>query len=212
MTLALFEHTGQAEKDRALSQWFTPQWLARRLVAWGGSLHLAHVLEPSAGSGELVAAILESMRDDEEPASITAFELDPRWAAHLRGRFPTDVEVYEADFLGAHNRLSLDYDVAVLNPPYEKQLDVAFLRRCMSIADRTFGIFRLAFLANRGTRNAIAERGHVLRRVAMLGRVRFDGDCDGSPLSDFVAIETSRARRGEAPGCEGAAIEWWEGP
>lgn len=210
MTLALFEES--AEKDRALSQWFTPTWLARRLVAWGGSLHLAHVLEPSAGSGELVAAILDSMGPNEELGSVTAFELDPRWAAHLRARFPTDVDVCEADFLGTHNRLDLDYDVAVLNPPYERQLDVAFLRRCMSIAQRTVGIFRLAFLANRGTRAAIAERGHVLRRVAMLGRVRFDGDGDGTPVSDFVAIETSRAKPGETPGCEGAVIEWWEGP
>jgi predicted RNA methylase len=210
VTLALFDASDS--KDRALSQWFTPAWLARRLVAWGGSLRLQHVIEPSAGSGELVAAILESMGPDDELGSVTAFELDPRWVAHLRGRFPMGVEVYEADFLGAHNRLSLTYDVALLNPPYERQLDVAFLRRAMSLALECRGIFRLAFLANRGTRAAIAERGHVLRRVAMLGRVKFDGDGDGTPVSDFVAIETSRAKPGEAPGCEGAVIEWWEGP
>lgn len=210
MTLALFDES--AAKDRALSQWFTPTWLARRLVAWGGSMHLEHVIEPSGGSGELVAALLDSMGDNEEPASVTVFELDPRWASHLRARFEPDIEVHEADFLGTHNRLSLDYDVALLNPPYEKQLDVAFLRRSMSLANRCLGIFRLAFLANKGTRATIAERGHVLRRVAMLGRVRFDGDGNTSPVSDFIALDTSRAKPGETPGTEGAVIEWWEGP
>lgn len=46
----------------------------------------------------------------------------------------------------------------------------------------------------------------------MLGRVRFDGDGANQPLSDFIAIETSRARPGETPGTAGAVIEWWEGP
>lgn len=208
MSLSLFDE--RPAHDREASQWFTPPWLARRLATWGGPLRSAHILEPSAGSGELVAAALGEMGDDDLLGSITAFELDPRWAAQLRARFPVDVEVHEADFLGTHNRLELGYDVALLNPPYEKQLDVAFLRRSMSIARECRGIFRLAFLANRGTRAAIAERGHVLRRVAMLGRVRFDGDGDSTPISDFIAIKTSRAQLGETPGCEGAVIEWWE--
>lgn len=211
MTLPLFEQK-RPEHDRGASQWFTPAWLADRLVRWCGSLNLLHVLEPSAGSGALVTAAIRSLGPDEELGSITAFELDPRWALVLRDatRFLFEVDLAEADFLGEHRSLSLTYDLALMNPPYEEQRDVAFLRRAMSCSRRVAGIFRLAFLANRGTRAAIAERKHVLRRVAMLGRVRFDGDGATTPLSDFVAIETSLAKPGEMPGVDGATMEWWE--
>ena len=46
MTLPLFD---VERHDRDASQWFTPSWLAKRLIAWCGSPAISHVLEPSAG-------------------------------------------------------------------------------------------------------------------------------------------------------------------
>lgn len=225
MTLPLFAEA-EPEKERDASQWFTPQWLADRVVRWAMPSKLApnpRILEPSAGSGNFVAVLLARLGDTE--ARIEAVELDPRWAAHLRKRFhcggrhreprpgEAGVRVLERDFLTlpAPADRSLRYDLAVGNPPYEKQLDVAFLAHAMRVAKRVALVVRWAFLANEGTRLAVTQAGWRVRGVASLGRVRFEGDGDTSPLSDFAAIKLS-PRGIEEPddGSMGApTLEWW---
>ena len=54
-------------------------------------------------------------------------------------------------------------------------------------------ICRLGFVANQGTRRAVVEAGWSWVGVAILGRVRFEGDGDTSPLSDFAAT-----------------LDWWD--
>jgi len=187
--------------DRAASQWFTPPWLAKRLIAWCGSPAVSRALEPSAGGGALVDAV----RDRWFYSTTTAYETDPRWVAHLRQN-PDRLELHEADFL-ASPVPSEPYDLAAMNPPFEGGQDLAFLRHAMRCSRRIVMICRLGFVANQGTRRAVAEAGWSWVSIASLGRVRFVGDGDTSPLSDFAAIKLTACAIGrfDAP-----TFEWWD--
>lgn len=208
MTLPMWEEE-RPSHDRDASQWFTPPWLAKRLVAWCGSPPVSRVLEPSAGGGALVDAV----RDRWAFAVVDAYETDSRWASVLRARpdtwrcAPPAVVVHERDFL-ASPVPSEPYDLAAMNPPFEGGQDIAFLRHAMRCSRRVVMICRLAFVANQGTRRAVTEAGWSWVSIASLGRVRFDGDGDTSPLSDFAAIKlTSQhgAVHAHAP-----TFEWWD--
>jgi 16S rRNA A1518/A1519 N6-dimethyltransferase RsmA/KsgA/DIM1 with predicted DNA glycosylase/AP lyase activity len=203
MTLPLFE-AERPEHDRAESQWFTPPWLAKRLVDWCGTPPVNRVLEPSAGGGALVDAI----RGKWPFAIVDAYETDPRWAAALREQavWPEPTRVHESDFLASPTP-SEPYDLCVMNAPYEGGQDLAFLRHAMRCSRRIVAIVRLGFVANQGTRQSVAHAGWSWVSIASLGRVRFEGDGDTSPLSDFAAIKLTSELVGrfDAP-----TFEWWD--
>lgn len=83
-----FEGFGRDERiDEERSQWFTPMDIARKMVAWCGDLPRGTtILEPSAGSGNIVAAI----RERSTMQHVHAVELDPYYADRLAARFPDD--------------------------------------------------------------------------------------------------------------------------
>lgn len=72
------EHQPPPARDLAHDQWWTPPELAREMVRLAGVQPGDHVLEPSAGAGAIVEALLEA------GATVEAHELDPRWASYLR--------------------------------------------------------------------------------------------------------------------------------
>jgi 23S rRNA (adenine-N6)-dimethyltransferase len=83
----------RARPARAPSQHFLrTRALAAELVADAGIGATDLVLDIGAGSGRLTAELAAGARH------VVAIELDPRWAAHLRGRWP-NVEVVEGDVL-----------------------------------------------------------------------------------------------------------------
>jgi hypothetical protein len=73
-----------------------------------------HILEPSAGDGALVDAILHAIPD----ARVTAIELDHRRAEKLAAKFEHDprVRVIRGDFLDFDES---GFDGAIQNPPFE---------------------------------------------------------------------------------------------
>jgi len=68
------------ELDPGRSQWFTRPELCRRVVRWAGVRPGMRVLEPGAGSGNFVAALVEAGAD------VTAVEIDRRWVRWIRRR------------------------------------------------------------------------------------------------------------------------------
>lgn len=120
------------------SQWFTPRWLARRAAQW--LPWDATVLEPSAGSGNLVAAALST----RAPRLVVAVEHDSRFAVRLLARFDGDpVEVCEADFLAWEPTSS--FDCALTNPPYEDGQDAQHLARALELCGRAVAIVKSDF-------------------------------------------------------------------
>lgn len=188
--------------DRDASQWFTPPWLAKRLIAWCGSPSVSCVLEPSAGGGALVDAV----HDRWPLAVVDAYETDGRWVEELlRPRVGGGtLAVQHSDFLASPVPPE-PYDLAAMNPPFEGGQDLAFLRHAMRCSRRVVMICRLGFVANQGTRRAVVEAGWSWVGVAILGRVRFEGDGDTSPLSDFAAIKLTSGPISAPP-----TLEWWD--
>ena len=103
----------------------TPQPLADELAAlftyqWADDYPF-DVLEPSAGSGNLVRAVYKQMPE----AKVTAVEIQSRHCDKLQSEFPT-AQVIEADFLSLDDRaIGMGEGPAVLmNPPFARRQDI----------------------------------------------------------------------------------------
>ena len=117
----------------------TPDALGERLVRMAGIEPGMRVLEPSAGTGNLVGWVLGY------GAHCTAVEVNPRLCAAISARFPISVPVICADFMTWEGG---PFDAVVMNPPFERRQDEAHLRRAISIL-RPGG--RLACIVSRTT-------------------------------------------------------------
>lgn len=231
MTGTLFNVDELAPRiDRAnLSQWFTPIDLAKRVVEWCGLMRNIHrVLEPSAGMGRLVMAI----RDRGPTPHITAHELDPSWADHLRNlcypppgfrnddrgpyracspsdERPPNLAVVEGDYLAAPPP-EVRYDLCIQNPPYEGGLDGKFLEKAMAESDRVVAILRLVVLAGqeryRRVWSHVGEgREWVMPGLAILSARPDFGGQDGAK-ADFCVVKLCRR---ELFNDATTSIEWW---
>lgn len=191
-------------RQRELSQWWTPPDIAARLVELAvDGLRFPAVLEPSAGSGVLVDAVLAA----RPMASITAVELDPAWAARLRERHGDGVRLVEGDFLSATLAPAA---VVVMNPPYENGLDGRFIERAMELAPRVVALLRLNALVGQERHERVWSRigrGWHLDHVAYLARrpqFLAAGEATDGAKSDFVAVRLTQGR-----GRRKTRTEWW---
>lgn len=127
---ALQEVTGIApvrpasgEQDRALSYFRTPDMTARMMATELGVMPGGRVLEPSAGDGALVLAVLIF----HPQVSVDAVEVDQARAQLLRNRFgrsaPQDVTVHEMRFQDYAATPPAPYDAVVMNPPFTESGD-----------------------------------------------------------------------------------------
>jgi protein-L-isoaspartate O-methyltransferase len=96
----------------------TPPDVARRVVELAEIGLGMEVLEPSAGTGNLIAAI----RKAEPTATVTAVELVASLADHLRRTFPQSVTVRAQDFLSIPT--GRVFDRIVMNPPFDHGADI----------------------------------------------------------------------------------------
>ncbi len=94
---------------------YTPPPLARFLSDWA-VLPGARVLEPSAGDGRFVEAVVATGR----ASAVCAIELDPHAAAVVRSRGGESTSTFTGDFFGWYQRTCPDghFDAAVGNPPF----------------------------------------------------------------------------------------------
>lgn len=198
-----------SHRPKLLSQWFTPDDLAVRLVEWCGRppLH-STVLEPSAGAGALVDAICDVF---PMPA-VTACEIDETHAEPLRrkhsGQAFGDVRVECCDYL-RRPAPAKRYDFCVMNPPYEGGMDGAFIAKAMDESQRIVGLCRLNVLVGGGRHERVWSRipsEWSLAGIAFLvSRPSFllAGAETDSPMSDFVAFKLVRNGGLET------RVEWW---
>ncbi len=102
----------------------TPMAVACQLVKLANLQHGQVVLEPSAGRGNLVAAILDPSCTPD--TSVLAVEREPGYAEALRQRFPDNrfrgmVTVYEGDFLVEGVDQGSLVDSVVMSPPFVRE-------------------------------------------------------------------------------------------
>lgn len=104
----------------------TPMPLARRMVELACLFDGARVLEPSAGTGNLIKAVLETGKH----CAIVAVEENSdlaRGLARIPVEPPNFVEAICKDFLGP---LAIGvYDVVLMNPPFKNGVDIKHIRQ-----------------------------------------------------------------------------------
>jgi predicted RNA methylase len=170
-------------RQRALSQWFTNPALARRMMMWvqtGGPI--ASVIEPSAGEGALVAAM---------PAhwQIVACEIDGSLLPTLSGAHPR-VAVLGGDFFAHYPEgAPMQYDIAILNQPTERQQWAKFMHRALDIAKRVVSLCPTA--SEHGATNGLFwARAQLDRKVILEKRPGFGGRFN--PQRDYIIVDVSR--------------------
>lgn len=145
------------EPDPTRAQWFTAPVLAQALVDLARPLlddarercFALRVLEPSAGSGALIRAILARAPG----AFVDAVELDGRWYPELAS-IGGGVSAIHADYLSRHAP-TRRYDLTVMNPPYDGGEEAAHVAKALDESERV-----LALLPAR-PRNPRPTRAHV---------------------------------------------------
>jgi protein-L-isoaspartate O-methyltransferase len=101
----------------------TPPDLARRVVELAGIEAVHRVLEPSAGTGNLLRAIMEHCTCEK-----VAVEINPKLAALCQSLTPD--RVLCADFLALNGSLG-EFDRIVMNPPFENGADIKHIRHAL---------------------------------------------------------------------------------
>ena len=122
--------SGRVTLPSDLGYFPTPAPLAAEIAETAGVEPGQRVLEPSAGDGAIVAALVAL------GAQVTAVEYDARRAAMLRARFPS-LDVREGDFLLMRPAdLGEPFDVVTMNPPFavegHPQADIEHVRHALS--------------------------------------------------------------------------------
>jgi phospholipid N-methyltransferase len=149
----------------------TPPALAARMVEeLGQALHAGGpILEPSAGTGNLIRAIL-----DAAPfASVHAIELSPSLAGRLSAE-----NVRQGDFLGFAPMLKGSYSAVIMNPPFKDAADIAHIQAAFDCLERGG---RLVALCANGPR----QRARLLPWVEEKG-----GTWEDLPAGSFAEAGT----------------------
>ena len=200
-------------RDHALSQWFTPSWLAADVWAWAreGGDHRS-VLEPSAGDGALLRPLLG---DPGECTRVLAVEVDHTHITALTGlrdRSGVHLQVMPGDFLAAPRELIGHFDLALLNPPYERGQTEAFISACLAVSDRAVVIAQGSVLHGMGRYASLWRHVDVTRGVWLSARPQFGTGASGSATAqrDFVVLELRRRAQPREPGeAMQCSWSWW---
>jgi hypothetical protein len=164
----------------------TPPWVVRaiapilaRELREMGRAETAIILDPAAGTGNILATLHEDLRDEHGPLYplLLGIEIDPARAAACAAK-PGVLDCHAADALersDATSRCWGEADAIVMNPPFSLAVDfvsAAIGRR--KLGALVVALLRLAFLEGLG--RAVFHRGmpsdvHVLaKRPSFTGR------------------------------------------
>ena len=117
------EANGVAPSNKKLrGSYYTPASIASFLAGWAVQREDASVLEPSAGDGEVVAAVAERLGAN---GRITAVELDSEEARKAAERGGERTRVMEGDFFAwfQRDRPYGQFDAVIGNPPFIRYHD-----------------------------------------------------------------------------------------
>lgn len=190
-----------------LSQWYTPPQLAARIVDWAlrdvTTARPQIVLEPSAGDGALVKALVA------RGCMVLAVDIDDDNVARLQGTGAT--KVLHADFLTLQPRL-LDslLDLTVMNPPFEDGQTEEHVLHALEFTPRVVCHCPLTTLAGKDRREGLWREAY-LKRLAICGsRPKYGGS--GGGMTDMCTVEL--VRRPErvdvsSVAASGISVEWW---
>jgi predicted RNA methylase len=198
--LSLIEECGYNE---TLSQWYTRPKLAQMVVDWAleGVDEPISILEPSAGVGALVRPI-------PSIHTVVAIEPDSSRAKELERGIDRPVSVHCIGFEQYHPLER--FDLAIMNPPYELNMDVLHCRKATVICDRVVAVLQLTALQGVRKNRYLWQWVDIPRMAICERRQRFDGEKAYTPTSGTVVIEMIRRKFPRSYGEPSETqIEWW---
>lgn len=181
-----------------LDQWFTPPWLAERMVEEAARWCFSprRILEPSSGSG----AILDPLFRRFPFAHIDHYEIDPALAAHTGARCTDFLRADTATYID--DALSTHWNLCVTNPPYSDGRDGLFLAKAAAHSGVVVALVRTHALHGVERHAGVWSKRGVRRVNLLVRRPRFDGPVDGSPAHEFCVVVIG-------PESIPAGVEWW---
>jgi phospholipid N-methyltransferase len=106
----------------------TPSEIAERMVELAGDMTSNRILEPSAGTGNILKAVGRSRVD----CKAVAVEINSNLANQLKNYFHINVEVVNADFLSCNGDLG-KFDKVIMNPPFENAADIKHINHALTM-------------------------------------------------------------------------------
>lgn len=150
----------------------TPPDLARRVIDAAEIQPGQKILEPSAGTGNLLAALSPEARLDA-----TAIEISPALASNLRTSFPA--RVLTGDFLSYEPGATMSFPRIVMNPPFENGADIRHIQHARR------------FLTKGGRLVAICANGPRQRAALMDDAAEWHDLPAGSFASQGTGVNTA---------------------
>lgn len=179
-----------------LSQWHTPQPVADRMAAWCARPGM-RLLEPCAGGGNLVRAAIS------QGVFVTAVEIDPAWSELLRADPAfSNVEVLTADFLRMESWRLGQFDLVLMNSPYEDGQDALWIERALEFAPRVVALVPSRVLYGVSKHERLWSKHGLARLANLVRRPVFAG---GGGKFDLCVVDV---RRDEA-NRQTTEVEWW---
>lgn len=185
LTPAMYNTAAPEEHRRRWGQYWTPPAIARFMAGWVLGAAPRSIVDPAAGTGALLSAVLEhpSLPPD---AILAGWDADAAVAAVLRRTLapPGRVDVIVGDFLKAGSR---QWDAVVCNPPYLRHRRLhqrrdeipAYARHYdvpLSQFTNSYALFMLA----------IAERLSPRGRAAILAPIDWLNANFGVPIKQYL--------------------------
>lgn len=183
-----------------LSQLFTPWYAAQAMCQYAKRTGLLEdgcdVLEPSCGRGVLIDAALTNA-----DCRVHAYELDPYWYRIAKNAFREEIEedrvgIQCGNFLSfaADGRVPF-CDVAIINPPYENNLDSRFVEACLSVTGDVLAILNLSFVGGADRYKWLWSKYYLLKMIVFPSRLPFEGSAHGTGMDYSCMFHVSRYNR-----------------
>jgi len=193
-------------QNKALSQWFTPRETAERIVRWAEPTRRLDrsawkILEPSAGRGALIRALLDEYTTGPVP-TIEALDIDAGNVDAIEDSFSKFyVLAHQADFLSWES--TTRFDVAIMNPPFEGGQTERHIMHALKFSDRVVCHCPLTTLEGKARRENLWSKVHLHRLAICSSRPKYGA---GSGATAMCTIDvTLHDPRVEAY----TAVEWW---
>ena len=166
--------------DTSLSQFHTPAWLCERMVSLLVIKDEPHIIEPSAGGGNIVKACLDV------GGRVLANELDPAWCRHIANRFQDSIRILinTGDFLTTDFQGVRRFDAGVMNPPLNAGEGPYHVQHVLEIADQAVTVLRANDMHTKSADEMLWSHCDIAGVYPLVGRDAFAG-----ARSDFVVVD-----------------------
>lgn len=188
----------QPTYDLELDQWYTPPDTARRICEFARIERMARVLEPSCGDGALIRAM------DLRMGTLLGLDIDVRRIDALREQYFDRRHQYRFEYTNfLHWSSRIEYDVAVMNPPFSGGQTEAHLLQALRFARRVVIHCPLTTLESSGRYRCLWSKYKPTRMAVCASRPKYSGTDGGKTAMVTLEIDTRN------PQPQTTELEWW---